>query len=99
MYAAPEVLTSTVATGYDAASSDMWSLGIILFSMLSGTLPFECAAASRCKRYAAVAQEGIQVKAAALTTTLRCACPFRCLATSCATRVLMRNFPCADYVP
>jgi len=61
MYAAPEVLTSTASTGYDASCADMWSLGIILFSMLSGTLPFECAAASRCKRYAAVLQQGIQV--------------------------------------
>ena len=50
MYAAPEVLTATPATGYDAAHADMWSLGIILFSMLSGTLPFQCAAASRCRR-------------------------------------------------
>uniref|UniRef100_A0A7S3S995 Protein kinase domain-containing protein n=1 Tax=Emiliania huxleyi TaxID=2903 RepID=A0A7S3S995_EMIHU len=61
MYAAPEVLTSSSRTGYNAASADMWSLGIVLFSMLSGTLPFECAAASRCKRYAAVLQQGIQV--------------------------------------
>mmetsp|Transcript_26324 Transcript_26324/g.43705 ORF Transcript_26324/g.43705 Transcript_26324/m.43705 type:complete len:545 (+) Transcript_26324:148-1782(+) len=61
MYAAPEVLISTAMTGYDAARADMWSLGIILFSMLSGTLPFECAAASRCKRYAAVLRQGIQV--------------------------------------
>ena len=61
MYAAPEVLTSTAQAGYDAAAADMWSLGIILFSMLSGTLPFQCAAASRCKRYAAVLQQGIQV--------------------------------------
>uniref|UniRef100_A0A7S0INV0 non-specific serine/threonine protein kinase n=1 Tax=Calcidiscus leptoporus TaxID=127549 RepID=A0A7S0INV0_9EUKA len=61
MYAAPEVLVSTASSGYDAARADMWSLGIILFSMLSGTLPFECAAASRCKRYAAVLRQGIQV--------------------------------------
>ena len=61
MYAAPEVLTSSAVTGYDAAAADMWSLGIILFSMLSGTLPFECAAPSRCKRYAAVVEEGIQI--------------------------------------
>lgn len=61
MYAAPEVLTSTAQAGYDAAAADMWSLGIILFSMLSGTLPFQCAAASRCKRYAAVLQQGIRV--------------------------------------
>lgn len=61
MYAAPEVLVSTANSGYDAARADMWSLGILLFSMLSGTLPFECAAASRCKRYAAVLRQGIQV--------------------------------------
>ena len=61
MYAAPEVLTSTAASGYDAARADTWSLGVILFSMLSGTLPFTCAAASKCKRYAAVLTHGIGV--------------------------------------
>jgi len=61
MYAAPEVLTSTAAMGYDAARADMWSLGVILFSMLSGTLPFTCAAASKCKRYAAVLTHGVGV--------------------------------------
>ena len=61
MYAAPEVLASTEPSGYDAAAADMWSLGVILFSMLSGTLPFQCAAASRCKRYAMVLRQGIQV--------------------------------------
>lgn len=61
MYAAPEVLTSTAAMGYDAACADMWSLGVILFSMLSGTLPFTCAAASKCRRYAAVLTHGIGV--------------------------------------
>lgn len=41
MYAAPEVLASTRESGYSAAKADMWSLGIILYSMLSGALPFQ----------------------------------------------------------
>lgn len=41
MYAAPEVLTSSSKTGYSAAKADVWSLGIILYSMLSGALPFQ----------------------------------------------------------
>ena len=35
MYAAPEVLRSTLQRGYDAAAADVWSLGVILFAMLS----------------------------------------------------------------
>ena len=61
MYAAPEVLTSTAQTGYDAAKADMWSLGIIFYSMLSGALPFKVAAATKCERYALVEQRGMRI--------------------------------------
>ena len=61
MYAAPEVLVSTEQTGYDAAKADVWSLGIILYSMLSGALPFRMAVASKCPRYAIVQQRGVRI--------------------------------------
>jgi len=38
-YMAPEVLSGDEA--YDN-SADLWSLGVLLFKMLSKTLPFEC---------------------------------------------------------
>ena len=40
MYIAPEILLSTKDKGYNAYPVDMWSSGIALYIMLSGTLPF-----------------------------------------------------------
>lgn len=61
MYAAPEVLVSSAQTGYDAAKADVWSLGIILYSMLSGALPFRMAVPHKCPRYAIVQQRGVRI--------------------------------------
>ena len=40
MYMAPEILLSTKEKGYEGFPVDIWSAGISLYIMLSGTLPF-----------------------------------------------------------
>ena len=40
MYMAPEILLSTKDKGYKGFPVDIWSAGIALYIMLSGTFPF-----------------------------------------------------------
>ena len=40
MYMAPEIFLSSKKKGYEGPPIDIWSSGIALYIMLSGTLPF-----------------------------------------------------------
>lgn len=58
-YAAPEVLTPDESAQHSAASADVWSLGLVLFIMLTGKQPFKVAIAERCAAYAGYVKHGI----------------------------------------
>lgn len=65
MYAAPEVLGLATDDGrtYDPAKADTFSLGVVVYSMLTGLLPFKCAHAGICTNYSSFLQHGISALA------------------------------------
>jgi len=57
-YVAPEVLTSSWCKEYSAAQVDVWSLGVVLFIVLTGKQPFDIADVKECSTYAGYLEHG-----------------------------------------
>jgi serine/threonine protein kinase len=53
------VLNSSETSQYSAAKADVWSLGIMLFIMLTGKQPFNIAVAEDCPSYAGYLEHGL----------------------------------------
>lgn len=73
-YAAPEIYASEDAalgspraadaagsSGYSPEKADIWSLGVVLYCMLTATMPFKIAHVDACERFCAAQAQGIGV--------------------------------------
>lgn len=69
-YVLTQVLREESGQGYDGTKADVWSMGVILYAMLAGNLPFE-KELLRCPRFA---KFGAWVGQPSATASLRAHC-------------------------
>mmetsp|Transcript_19411 Transcript_19411/g.50080 ORF Transcript_19411/g.50080 Transcript_19411/m.50080 type:complete len:542 (+) Transcript_19411:21-1646(+) len=60
-YAAPEIYEGDDGHGYNPEKADIWSLGVVLYCMLTATMPFKIAHVDACERFCAMQAQGIRV--------------------------------------